>query len=413
MSDNAGLEAYVYVPIERASALKLGLPVRLMNDTGEVLAQTRIDFISPEVDDKTQGVLVKAQVPSDKGFRTEQFVRAQIVLEHRARSHPARHRCDAHQRPGLRVRGRAGRQRRAGCAPASRAAAAAAGADDMLSPASGGRPPDCLWYSRSPTACQSPPRSREATRLQRQAAGRRRRSALRPPRKRLPPSPARGPAACSLQCVACGSYTHPIRPMFVDIFIRRPILSTVCRSSSSSRARSRSRRCRSRVPGTGAARGQRRRRSTPAPTRRRWRAPSPRRSSRPSTASRGCSTCTSTSTNSGRQHDHGDLRHRPQPGPRGRRRAEPRRPAALGRLPDDVRTTASPSRRARPASCWRARLLRRGQPLRLAVHQQLPRRLRPRRAQARARRRPTSSSSASASTRCACGSIRRGWRRAG
>jgi RND family efflux transporter MFP subunit len=79
VSDNAGLEAYVYVPIERASALKLGLPVRLMNDTGEVLAQTRIDFISPEVDDKTQGVLVKAQVPSDKGFRTEQFVRAQIV----------------------------------------------------------------------------------------------------------------------------------------------------------------------------------------------------------------------------------------------------------------------------------------------------------------------------------------------
>lgn len=79
VSDNAGLEAYVYVPIERASALKLGLPVRLMNDTGEVLAQTRIDFISREVDDKTQGVLVKAQVPSDKGFRTEQFVRAQIV----------------------------------------------------------------------------------------------------------------------------------------------------------------------------------------------------------------------------------------------------------------------------------------------------------------------------------------------
>jgi len=79
VSDNAGLEAYVYVPIERASALKLGLPVRLMSDTGEVLARTRIDFISPEVDDKTQGVLVKAQVPSDKGFRTEQFVRAQIV----------------------------------------------------------------------------------------------------------------------------------------------------------------------------------------------------------------------------------------------------------------------------------------------------------------------------------------------
>jgi RND family efflux transporter MFP subunit len=79
ISDNAGLEAYVYVPIERAEALKLGMPVRLVSAQGVVLALTRLDFISPQVDDRTQGVLAKAQVPSDKGFRTEQFVRAQIV----------------------------------------------------------------------------------------------------------------------------------------------------------------------------------------------------------------------------------------------------------------------------------------------------------------------------------------------
>ena len=79
ISDNAGLEAYVYVPIERAEDLKLGMSVRLVSAQGEVLALTRLDFISPQVDDRTQGVLAKAQVPSDKGFRTEQFVRAQIV----------------------------------------------------------------------------------------------------------------------------------------------------------------------------------------------------------------------------------------------------------------------------------------------------------------------------------------------
>jgi RND family efflux transporter MFP subunit len=79
ISGSSGLEAYIYVPIERAQNLKLGTPVRLVSGDGEVLTQTRIDFISPEVDDKTQGVLAKAQVPSDKGFRTEQFVRAQIV----------------------------------------------------------------------------------------------------------------------------------------------------------------------------------------------------------------------------------------------------------------------------------------------------------------------------------------------
>ena len=79
ISDNAGLEAYIYVPIERAADLKLGMPVRLVSAQGDVLAHTRLDFISPQVDDRTQGVLAKAQVPSDKGFRTEQFVRAQLV----------------------------------------------------------------------------------------------------------------------------------------------------------------------------------------------------------------------------------------------------------------------------------------------------------------------------------------------
>jgi RND family efflux transporter MFP subunit len=79
ISDNAGLEAYIYVPIERAQDLKLGMPVRLVSALGEVLAVTRVDFVSPEVDDRTQGVLAKAQVPSDKGFRNEQFARAQIV----------------------------------------------------------------------------------------------------------------------------------------------------------------------------------------------------------------------------------------------------------------------------------------------------------------------------------------------
>jgi RND family efflux transporter MFP subunit len=79
ISGSTGLEAYISVPIERAQNLKMGMPVRLVSGEGKVLAQTRIDFISPEVDDKTQGVLAKAPVPSDKGFRTEQFVRAQVV----------------------------------------------------------------------------------------------------------------------------------------------------------------------------------------------------------------------------------------------------------------------------------------------------------------------------------------------
>jgi RND family efflux transporter MFP subunit len=79
IDQNAGLEAYIYVPVERATDLKMGLPVRIVDTRGQVLANLGIDFISPQVDDRTQAILVKAQVPSNRGFRTEQFVRARIV----------------------------------------------------------------------------------------------------------------------------------------------------------------------------------------------------------------------------------------------------------------------------------------------------------------------------------------------
>ena len=81
VDENAGLEAYIYVPVERAPALRKGLPVRLVDDRGAELASLAIDFVSPQVDDETQAVLVKAPVPAGRGFRTEQFVRARIVWE--------------------------------------------------------------------------------------------------------------------------------------------------------------------------------------------------------------------------------------------------------------------------------------------------------------------------------------------
>ena len=79
VDQQAGLEAYVQVPIERAPEVRIGLPVRLMDSRNAVLAETAIDFVSPQVDDRTQSVLVKAPVPANQGFRTEQFVRALVV----------------------------------------------------------------------------------------------------------------------------------------------------------------------------------------------------------------------------------------------------------------------------------------------------------------------------------------------
>lgn len=74
------LEAYVYVPIERSSQLKMNLPVQVLDSSGNVMANTRISFISPQVDNPTQTVLVKARIANgNDALRQSQFIRARVV----------------------------------------------------------------------------------------------------------------------------------------------------------------------------------------------------------------------------------------------------------------------------------------------------------------------------------------------
>jgi RND family efflux transporter MFP subunit len=74
------LEAYIYVPIERSSQLKMGLPVEIVDSAGKVMAESRVSFISPEVDNTTQAVLVKAEIANHQDqLRTLQFIRARII----------------------------------------------------------------------------------------------------------------------------------------------------------------------------------------------------------------------------------------------------------------------------------------------------------------------------------------------
>ena len=80
IDDNAGLEVYINVPVQDATRLKIGLPVRLVDDAGQVIATERVNFISPSVDDQTQSVLIKTPLSARQGqFRTSQFVRAHLV----------------------------------------------------------------------------------------------------------------------------------------------------------------------------------------------------------------------------------------------------------------------------------------------------------------------------------------------
>ena len=74
------LEAYVYVPIERSSQLRMNLPVQVLDGSGKVASNTRISFISPQVDNTTQTVLVKARIANgNDALRQSQFIRARIV----------------------------------------------------------------------------------------------------------------------------------------------------------------------------------------------------------------------------------------------------------------------------------------------------------------------------------------------
>lgn len=74
------LEAYVYVPIEHSAQLRMGLPVQVIDANGKVLADSRVSFISPQVDNTTQTVLVKARITNgNDALRQSQFIRARVV----------------------------------------------------------------------------------------------------------------------------------------------------------------------------------------------------------------------------------------------------------------------------------------------------------------------------------------------
>ena len=74
------LEVYVYIPIERASQLKVNMPVQVLDSAGRVITDSRVSFISPQVDNTTQTVLIKARVGNSKDkLRQSQFIRARVI----------------------------------------------------------------------------------------------------------------------------------------------------------------------------------------------------------------------------------------------------------------------------------------------------------------------------------------------
>jgi RND family efflux transporter MFP subunit len=79
VNERGGLEAYIYVPAEKAKNLKMGMPVRLVDETGGNATETLVTFISPQVDSDTQTILVKTTVNEQSKLRISQQVRAQLI----------------------------------------------------------------------------------------------------------------------------------------------------------------------------------------------------------------------------------------------------------------------------------------------------------------------------------------------
>jgi len=80
VDENKELEAYIYIPTERGSQVRMGLPVDLLDTNENLLEKTKIDFISPQVDSTLQGILVKAPVSaSPEILRNAQLVKAKVI----------------------------------------------------------------------------------------------------------------------------------------------------------------------------------------------------------------------------------------------------------------------------------------------------------------------------------------------
>jgi len=74
------LEAYIYVPTERAGQVRMGLPVELLDNSGNLIEKSQIYFVSAQVDMQMQGILVKAPVhSSSEALRNAQLVKARVI----------------------------------------------------------------------------------------------------------------------------------------------------------------------------------------------------------------------------------------------------------------------------------------------------------------------------------------------
>lgn len=80
VTQNQPLEVNISVPMERSAELRKGMTVQLLDAQGRAVGDSRVFFISPNVDNNNQSVLIKALYNNPQNrLRADQVVQAQVI----------------------------------------------------------------------------------------------------------------------------------------------------------------------------------------------------------------------------------------------------------------------------------------------------------------------------------------------
>jgi multidrug efflux pump subunit AcrA (membrane-fusion protein) len=77
---NQPMEAYIFIPVEKSSKLRTGMPVELIAPDGRELGQSSVFFVAPGAEGSDQTVLIKAEYANSDGrIRVGEWGQARIV----------------------------------------------------------------------------------------------------------------------------------------------------------------------------------------------------------------------------------------------------------------------------------------------------------------------------------------------
>lgn len=80
VTENRALEVQIAIPVEKATQLRIGLPVELLDGQDKKIAAGTVAFIAPNINPQTQSILVKANFDNTQNtLRADQFVRARVI----------------------------------------------------------------------------------------------------------------------------------------------------------------------------------------------------------------------------------------------------------------------------------------------------------------------------------------------